>query len=90
MLFHPLGPKGLRIAPNGNNQLIPPHLKHLPLCLLAFQIPHPSLARQRNALQRVFHRFFNTQSPIVEVYAICPALEELRPLLLAFAGARRF
>lgn len=90
MLFHPLGPKSLRIAPNGNNQLIPPHLKHLPLRLLALQIPHSPLARQRNALQRVFHRFLNTQSSLLEVYAICPALEELRSLLLAFAGARRF
>lgn len=90
MLPHALGPKGLRVATHGNNQLIPSHLKHLPLGPLALQIPHALLAREPNALRGVLDRFLDLQRAPLEVHPVRPALEELRALLLAFARPRGF
>jgi hypothetical protein len=90
MLPHALGPKRLRIAPHGNNQLVPPHLKHLPLRPLSLHFPRPFLPRERNALRRLIDRLLDLQRSLVEVYAICPALEELRSFFGSFAGAGGF
>jgi hypothetical protein len=93
MLPHALCPKSLRIAPHRNNQLIPPHLENLPLRPHDLQrLPRRRrfLPRERNALRRVFDRFLDCESSGIEVHAVGPALEELRTLLLAFAGAGGF
>jgi hypothetical protein len=92
MLPHALCPESLRIAPHRNNQLIPPHLKNLPLGPHNLQrLPRRRfLPRERNALRRVFDRFLDLEGSLVEVHAVGPALEELRTLLLAFAGAGGF
>jgi hypothetical protein len=90
MLPHALGPKSLRIAPHSNNQLVPPHLKHLPLRPLSLHIPNAFLPRERKALRRLIDRLLDLQRPLVEVYAIRPALEELGAFFGPFAGAGGF
>jgi hypothetical protein len=93
MLPHTLCPESLRIAPHSNNQLIPAHLKNLPFRPQSLQrLPRRRrfLPRERNALRRVFHRFLDLEGSRIEVHAVGPALEELRALLLAFAGAGGF
>jgi hypothetical protein len=90
MLPHALCPEGLRIAPHRNNQLIPPHLKHLPLRPLVLQIPNAFLPRERNALHRLIDRLLDLESPLIEVYSIRPALEELGSFFRSFPCARGF
>jgi hypothetical protein len=92
MLPHPLRPKSLRITPHRNNQFIPRHLKNLPLGPHHLQrFPcRRFLPRERNALRGVFDAFLDFEGLVLEGYAVGPALEELRALLLAFAGAGGF
>ena len=90
MLPYAFCPEGLRIAPHGNDQLIPPHLKHLPLRPLVLQIPHAFLPRERNTLHRLIYRLLDLESPLVEVHSIRPALKELRPFFGSFTCARGF
>lgn len=90
MLSHTLRVESLRIAPHRNNQFIPPNLKHLSLRDFLRYIAHTSFASQPNALQRIINRFLNSQRPLIKVYTIRPALEELRSLLVSFPRTRGF
>jgi hypothetical protein len=90
MLPHALSPKRLRIAPHGNNQPVPPHLKHLALRPLALHVPHPFIPRECNTLHRLVGRLLDLQRSLVKVHAIRPALEELGAFFGSFAGAGGF
>jgi hypothetical protein len=90
MLPHALCPESLRIASHRNNQLIPPHLKHLSLGPLVLYIPNAFLPRELNTLHRLIYRLLDLESPLVEIHSIRPALKELGSFFRSFSCARGF